>query len=136
MGGLVVLSIIMGLRSRTLPRPATPITPFTVSSLRVAWTDDTGASINSPPTVVGDRVYLTNSAGKVLAYPTTCLRDSEACRPAWTADLTKASFGYGGPGVGDGMVFVVPPTDAWSAIHRPAARGRVPRPGSLDPGAI
>ena len=104
-GGLVVLSIIMGLRSRTIPRPATPITPFTVSSLRVAWTDDTGASINSPPTVVGDRVYVTNSAGKVLAYPSTCPLDSETCRPVWTADLRKASFGYGGPGAGEGMVF-------------------------------
>src|SRR6185436_3809803 len=59
-GGLVVLSIVMGLRSWTVPRPATPITPFTVSSLGVAWSDDTGASINSPPTVVGDRVYVTN----------------------------------------------------------------------------
>jgi outer membrane protein assembly factor BamB len=106
MGATVVLSMVYALRGREHPTPATPpISPQDVSDLHVAWSRDTGASIDSTPVVVGDRVYVTNTAGTLLAFPTSCGTASATCRPIWTANEGSGStFGIGSAAVGDGMV--------------------------------
>src|SRR5712691_4257809 len=66
---LVVASVIGALQARRHAiGPATrPITPSNVSRLGLFWSRNTGASIDSSPTVSGKRVYVTNTAGALLA---------------------------------------------------------------------
>jgi outer membrane protein assembly factor BamB len=105
-GALLVVSMVLVLRGRGGGAPATtPITPEHVSSLRLYWSHDTGASIDSAPVVAGDRVYVTDSGGELLAFPTAC-PTAPTCRPFWTGKAgAGASFDIGSPAVGDGMVF-------------------------------
>lgn len=106
-GATVILSMVAALRGRENAVPATPpITPEDVSSLGLSWSHDTGASIESTPVVAGDRVYVTNTGGTLLAFPTTCIATQEGCSPIWTANEGPgSSFDIGSPAVGDGMVF-------------------------------
>ncbi len=118
-GGLVVLSIIMGLAEPDRPTSATrsPVHRL-VAARRVDRRH--GCLDQLPSHRGGDRVYVTNSAGKSLGVPDHVSRDSETCRPAWTR-IRKASFGYGGRArVTDGLRGS--PMDGWSAIHRSVAR--------------
>ncbi len=106
-GATVVLSMIYALRGREHPTPATPpISPETASDLHVFWSRDTGASINSTPVVAGDRVYVTNTGGSLLAFPTSCATAPGTCRPIWSANEGPgSSFLIGSPALGEGMVF-------------------------------
>ena len=52
-------------------------------------------------------MYVANTGGTVLAFPTSCSSAPGTCAPIWTAQYNPAStFGIGSPAVGDGMVFV------------------------------
>ena len=106
-GATVIASMIFALRGREDVTPATrPISPANVSALRLFWSRDTGASIDSAPVVAGDRVYVTNTAGTLLAFPTTCATAPGTCRPIWTANEgPDSTYQIGSPAIGEGMVF-------------------------------
>jgi outer membrane protein assembly factor BamB len=107
-GIALVVSMMLVLRGREGGAPATPpITPKSVSGLRRFWSGDTGGTIHSSPVVAGNRVYVTNRSGTLLAFPITCGTAPGTCRPIWTANEgPHSTFDIGSPAVGDGMVFV------------------------------
>jgi outer membrane protein assembly factor BamB len=68
----------------------------------VLWTADLLSSASaSSPSVVGDTVYIGNSSGNVLAYPTQC---TTPCHPKWLYELAAPEIGT--PVVADGKIFV------------------------------
>ena len=86
----------------------------------VRWTADilTSGSASSP-SVAGDTVYVGNSSGDVLAFPTAC---STPCRPNWLYELDAPEIGT--PVVVDGKVFVSADSEGGSLVYAlPASCG-------------
>ena len=86
----------------------------------VRWTANILSSGSaSSPTVVGDTVYVGNSSGDVLAYPTLC---STPCQTKWLYELDAPEIGT--PVVADGKVFVSADGDGGSFVYAlPASCG-------------
>ena len=133
MGGLVVLSMIMGSGAGppTSRHPDSSHSP----SRRCASRRPTTQVLDQLPSHGGRRPRLCDEErGEGLGvsdHVSTRLRGLPSS--LWTSNSRKASFGYGRPGAGEGMVFARSTEDGWSAIHRLAARNVCPtwiaRPG-------
>ncbi len=86
-GATVVLSMIYALRGREHPTPGDPsdLTRDRVRPPRLLVARYR-CRINSTPVVAGDRVYVTNKGGSLLAFPTSCATAPGTCRPIWSAN--------------------------------------------------
>jgi outer membrane protein assembly factor BamB len=105
-GGAVIVAAVIGLRARSnRHEPARgPITPTSVSNLGLRWFGRLDASVDAPPTVSGDRVYVIRH-GAIEAFPAEC--SAPECPPVWQAPLlgTGVDLWWAPPLVSGGLVY-------------------------------
>ncbi|HTG48719.1 MAG TPA: PQQ-binding-like beta-propeller repeat protein [Actinomycetota bacterium] len=91
--------------------PSGPITPKSVSGLKLAWWGEVNSSIHANPVIADGRVFVTTQDGRVVAFDEACEATQGPCPPVWGARISDPNIAgnhnpWGAPVAVGGRIYV------------------------------